>query len=125
MRKRIQKGLIVGAAVLLGGCAYLLLYSRLGIGIPCVFHLVTGLSCPGCGVTRMLLSLMRLDFSAAFRYNAVLLCLTPFLLFLFGFWLYRYIRYGSWKSPKPVRILCWSVVGILLVWGVVRNIIGM
>ena len=125
MRARIRKVLITSAAVLLGGCAYTLLRIKTGFAIPCFFHLLTGLNCPGCGVTRMLISLFKLDFSDAFNYNAGMFCFLPILLLLFAYWLYRYIRYGIKKSPKPIDVACWVIVGILLAWGVVRNIIGM
>lgn len=39
---------------------------------PCLIHEYTNLYCPGCGVTRMILSLVQLNFYQAFRYNALL-----------------------------------------------------
>ena len=125
MRERVKKTLLIGAAVLLGGCAYAVFYIKTGVGIPCLFHLITGLNCPGCGVTRMLISIFRFDFTNAFQANAVLFCMHPFLLMLFAYWLYRYIRYGTYKTNRWIEIVCWSFVSILLAWGVVRNIIGM
>lgn len=35
----------------LGGC-YLLFYNSLSFHIPCLFRLITGIPCPGCGMTR-------------------------------------------------------------------------
>ena len=40
-------------------------------GIPCVIHLITGLECPGCGMTRALVLVSQLDWSAAWRMNAM------------------------------------------------------
>ena len=37
--------------------------------IPCLFKLFFGIPCPGCGITRAWLSLLRLDFRSAFRFN--------------------------------------------------------
>ena len=52
--------------------------------IPCLFKVVLGIECPGCGITRAYLSVLRLDFEAAFMYNkmfwAVPIC---FLFYLF------------------------------------------
>jgi hypothetical protein len=47
------------------------------IGIPCVFHELTGLYCPGCGITRAALSLLRLDVAQAFKYNPLVFVLLP------------------------------------------------
>ena len=125
MRARIKKVCIIGAAVLLSGCAYAVFFIKTGVGIPCLFHLISGFKCPGCGITRMLISLLKLDLPAAFQYNAAVLCLLPFLFPLLVYWVYRYIRYGFHQNPKPIEAICWVFVAILLVWGVVRNVIGM
>ena len=38
-------------------------------GIPCLIRYTTGLICPGCGMTRAWLSVLRLDFAKAMYYN--------------------------------------------------------
>ena len=124
MTKRLNKCILISAVTLCVGCAYALFCRLTGLGIPCLFHLATGLNCPGCGVSRMLLSLLRLDFAAAFHYNAVLFCLLPVLLGLFGLWIYQYVRWGGDRSGRVSRALTWALVVILLLWGVVRNLIG-
>ena len=37
--------------------------------IPCVFFSITGVECPGCGMTRAILSAFKLDFKEAFYYH--------------------------------------------------------
>ena len=124
MEARLKKVLVKGAVILSIGCAYSIWFSYTGIGIPCVFHLVTGLKCPGCGVSRMLLSLFRLDFSAAFEYNAVLLCILPVLLPLLMLPLIRYIRTGNGRMTRLEAGISRVLVAVLLIWGVVRNLPG-
>ena len=51
------------------------LYLKLGIYIPCLFHKLTNLYCPGCGTTRMILSLLKFNFYQAFRYNPLVFIL--------------------------------------------------
>lgn len=46
--------------------AWLVLYL---LDIGCVFRLMTGIPCPGCGMTRAWLAALRLDFAAAFAYH--------------------------------------------------------
>ena len=40
-----------------------------GQGFPCLFHLLTGLYCPGCGGTRAFLALLRGDLSLSLSYH--------------------------------------------------------
>ena len=37
--------------------------------LPCVYRLLFGVSCPGCGMTRAVFAALRLDFAAAFRHH--------------------------------------------------------
>lgn len=50
----------------------------------CPIKYFTGISSPGCGMTRAVLAALRLDFKAAFYYHPLFL-LTPFMYFLFLF----------------------------------------
>jgi hypothetical protein len=43
----------------------------------CPFYALTGLRCPGCGAQRAIHSLIRLDISSAWRYNALLVVMIP------------------------------------------------
>ncbi len=108
--------------VLLGGLAYAALCTALGRGLPCPFYTVTGLQCPGCGVTRMCLSLLRLDLRAAWRYNAGLLSLSPALLAAAALLARRYLQTGSRQPGKTAGVLLWACIVWLLAWGVVRNL---
>lgn len=42
----------------------------LNIPIPCLFHKITNLYCPGCGATRMVDALFHFDVFKAISYNA-------------------------------------------------------
>lgn len=43
--------------------------------IPCVFRHFLGLYCPGCGMTRAILSVIHFDFISAFYYNPLVIAL--------------------------------------------------
>lgn len=58
-KKDVQALLIIGVFYLLLQCA----------GITCPIKFVTGVSCPGCGMSRAWFSLLRLDFFAAYAYH--------------------------------------------------------
>jgi hypothetical protein len=57
----------IGGAVLLG--AGLALPHPVGPGIPCLFHAVTGVPCPLCGMTRSVIATMHLRLHDALAVN--------------------------------------------------------
>lgn len=115
--------LIGGVCVVcfLGG-AYALVCIYLGYGLPCLFRTLTGLQCPGCGVSRMCLCLLRLDFAGAWAANPVLLVLLPFGAILAVRLAVRYVKSGSRRLTKTENILTYAACAVLLVYGVVRNL---
>ena len=106
------------------GLGYAAFIHLTGWAVPCLFRQVTGCKCPGCGVTSMCLRLLRLDFVAAFAWNPGLMILAPFLGVVLVTLAVGYIRTGSWRTTRWQNICLWVMLGYLLVWGVVRNIIG-
>lgn len=115
--------LIAWAGLILGiGLAYALFVRLTGLALPCPFHLVTGLLCPGCGVTRMSLALLRLDFAAAWQTNPALLLLLPVLAGLLGQVALRYVKTGQAHLSPGQNILVWTMVLALLLYGIGRNL---
>lgn len=66
--------------------------------ISCPIKYISGISCAGCGMTRAWLSLLHLDFSAAFTYHP---------LFMLGPIVALLLIFNSYIPRKP-RILIWS-----------------
>lgn len=93
-------------------------------GIPCMFHVLTGLKCPGCGMTRMLICLSHGDLPGAFRQNAAVFLLLPLAVFLTVRWAVRYVRTGYKKLNRLDNILIWIMVVVLLAFGILRNLLG-
>ena len=52
-------------------------------GIHCPIRYLTGISCPGCGMTRACLSLVRLDVTAALVYHPLVFLVPPAAVALF------------------------------------------
>lgn len=123
MRRRLFRVLRGLGIVLLLGFGYALWGSVTGLWLPCPFHALTGLECPGCGVTRMCLALLRLDFAAAWAANPGLLLLSPLILVLAVWQAADYVRTGS-RRPRPAqRLLGWVLVVLVLGYGILRNCI--
>ena len=88
----------------------------------CMFHLLTGLHCPGCGTTRCLHALVHGQFRQAAAYNALTLLALPFLLFWAGRWSLAFLR-GVPLRPRPLPRWAYVVLvgGVLAFW-VLRNL---
>jgi hypothetical protein len=65
--------------ILLGCTAYVLIVALTGIGCP--FEYVTGIPCPGCGLTRAYVAFIRGNIVGAVRYHPLFWFL-PLLLFV-------------------------------------------
>lgn len=116
MRRSILK---IYGWILAVGFAYVLWLRYTGIGIPCLLNSATGLLCPGCGVSRMFLALLKLDFAGAFRYNAA-------ALGLFFYWnlvaLLCFIgRPAFVRKPRFLYGRLWCSVGAMVLYGILRN----
>ena len=92
---------------------------------PCPIKYIFHVYCPGCGVSRMLISISKLQFKKAFNYNQLIFILLPFILILLGD---SIIAYLYDKTPKIVnRIPNWVYILlciIIICFGIIRNIPG-
>ena len=52
-------------------------------GIGCVFLYFLGIPCPGCGMTRALRALLRLDLAAAFAFHPLIFAMPYVFCYLF------------------------------------------
>ncbi len=122
MKKRAQKVLITVLLVVMTGLLYAGFFIATGIGIPCIFHKVTGLLCPGCGVSRMCLSLMRGDVKQAAEYNPLLFFLLPILLLILSDCVIRYVKTGELTLRRWQNGCLYVILLLLLLFGILRNI---
>lgn len=73
----------------------------------CIFHLLTGLECPGCGIQRALHHLLHGEFTEALRYNAVaVLVIIPYLSLFFLLRIIILVREWRGKQEREPREKC-------------------
>ena len=110
---------------LVGGVALILLLrpQDSGFGLPCIIHSLTGLYCPGCGSSRALASLLRLDFYQALRWNPLLVVLLPFAAFYLVWGSVSWVRLGrnTLDDRIPSKLL-WALAVLVLVYFPLRNL---
>lgn len=83
------------------------------LDVGCLFRHITGIPCPGCGMTRAHLAAMRLDFQAAFWYHPLWFLPLPLLAgeFLFPNGLFRNKKWNTAFSIV-LLVLVVSVYGV-------------
>lgn len=122
MQKRFVRIVKPAVILLTIGFIYIIIHRLTGFALFCPIYRFLHIYCPGCGVSRMLLHLTRFEFAEAFSSNCVLFCLLPVFLFEALYHGYRYVRYGSGKLSRAENIGAWVIVGILVVFMIVRNL---
>ena len=95
---------------------FLFLNKVFNFTIPCLFHEIINLYCPGCGITRMFLALFKLDFYQAFRYNPLVFIL---LILSIVYFLVKKIGKLNFKLPNYVY---YYLLFIVIIYGILRNI---
>lgn len=123
-RKRLLRVIACVTLIGMAGCLYALFVVRTGLAIPCIFHLVTGYQCPGCGVTRMCVALLQMDFAKAYASNPVLFVLTPIMVLVFLPYVAGYVRNGRWEMNRLQNVVLYLCIVVLIGFGIFRNIIA-
>ena len=108
-------------------CGAILLYLRGPSGLPwlpgCTFHSLTGLNCPGCGMTRAAYSTLHGRIGEAFRLNPLGMILLPMAGLGIGIEIIGWVRgtalpYRLRVGAKGAWIIVWAVV----VFWIARNL---
>lgn len=101
---------------------YFILVFKFNIYIPCLFHKITNLYCPGCGVTRMIVSLLKGNLYQAFRYNMLIFILTPFLMFFIFDYIISRKKQRDALYEKIPNSIWYILIIVLVIFGIIRNI---
>ncbi len=107
------------------GLTYFLWLKLTGLNIPCPVRLITGgkILCPGCGISTMFVNIIGGNLKIAFDANPCIFILMPVWLVFIGIRLI--FQPKSLSDGKPMNQLFYYIlIGILVVFGVLRNIFG-
>ena len=119
---RVRLTAWIGINAVLVIFAVLIFYTKHlnSIGVICPIHNITGIDCPGCGGTRMMMSLFNLDIYQALRYNMYLcISLLPMLI-LYFYESFIWIKYNILSSWLDRLLMYWSAG--LIIFGLLRNL---
>ena len=119
---RIAVAVIVGS-VAIAGAVYLYFHDPYSHPLPCLFYLMTGFYCPGCGSGRASYSLLHGRFLDAFCYNPLMTILLP----LIGIYIVArgidWVITGGDHIDQYINVKVVIVILIIvLIFGVIRNI---
>lgn len=118
-KDKIYYSIKITIVIIISTIIFLFLNKQFSFYIPCIFHKITNLWCPGCGITRMIISIINLNFYQAFRYNPLAFILLPFFI------IYGLIYYFNWIQDKHFQInknIWYILLIITLLFMVLRNI---
>ena len=88
----------------------------------CLFHVATGLHCPGCGSQRAIHNLLRGNFASALHFNLLVVMTLPMVLAGYVRWtlsIYHSRWQITWRAPA---IWIWMLLAAILLFAVLRNI---
>lgn len=109
------------AAVAAAGAGYYGWLRITGLAIPCMFRNVTGLLCPGCGITTLILCLGEGNLAGAYQANPFLFVTGPVLI---AELVYVFFLHGKGKRiPKWNNIAVTVYAAALCLFGVWRNLV--
>ena len=118
----MKKKIIEIFSLLLIVIAYLILNKYHIIYIPCLVHEITGLYCPGCGVTRMIINILNGNFYQAFRYNPLLFISIPFFILYFLDLIISKVKNKKMVTELFEPHIWYILIGIFIIYGILRNI---
>ena len=118
-QKKLLKETLVCGGIL---AVYYVFTQITGLRIPCLFYEITGLKCPGCGLTAMCIHLAHFRFDDALQANPLMFFLGPLLVISLGLKIFlapEWLKNGNKFHDRAV----WVLLGIAVCFWVVRNVI--
>ena len=87
----------------------------------CQFHRLTGLNCPGCGMTRALYALLHGDFASAVRDNALLMLALAAIVIRSAWFGWNKLHQKPNGTFFPAKLL-WPLLILAIIFTGLRNL---
>ena len=117
-------GIVLGAAAIgVGAIVYFFNPGTHSFYPKCAFHSLTGLNCPGCGMTRSLYALLHGNVLLAVRDNALFVLALAAL----ALWSAQFAVRKMWNLPAKFNVppkFLWGFLIIAFAFALVRNLPG-
>lgn len=118
---------LINLAILILGLSFVLIVISGIVNFKCIFKLLLGISCPGCGLTRGFRSIIKLDFITATKYNIL-----SVPLFIIGILIFTSLILDIIKNDNKTLSLINNffknyyiqVIFIVIITMIINNIIG-
>lgn len=122
MKRRVIFTLIV---ILSGVVLYWLDPTQYVFMPKCIFRMLTGWDCPGCGLQRAVHALLHGRFWEAVQYNYFLLLGIPYVLaVMYMEWFTSGEKHLRLRRVLYHRYVLYAYVTLYLAWWVLRNVLG-
>ena len=121
-KNRVRKIIYRDGIILLAGILYAVFVRLTGLAVPCIFRTLTGWQCPGCGITRACLSLLKGEIRTSFSYNSFLYIAGPCIIYLIVRGALNYIKDNTFQLNRQHTVLIYILTVAALIFGVVRNL---
>lgn len=118
MKKRVVNVLLSIIVIIL--MLFISLYFIDLINYKCIFKEAFNIYCAGCGVTRMIESILMLNLYQAFRYNPLMFILFIILGIYIIYQIIIYIKYGRINKVNYKIFILIAI--LLLLYMIIRNI---
>lgn len=124
MRTGGRRAVLGIGAIALAALAYWIFRTPPGTGPlpPCVFHELTGLHCPGCGMTRAAHDLLHGQPLVALGHNPLVVPAAPFILAYLAWSGLHWARLVRRRPPSLRSGPGWAIVGVIFVFWFARNL---
>jgi len=124
-RPRARVLWMLGVLVILGSALLLHRFNPIEHGFypKCMFHVMTGLDCPGCGGLRAAHQLLHGNVRAALELNPLLVCMLP----IAGAFTLQWLIARAQSGRRSVMLLqkpmvLWSFAIVVITFGLLRNL---